>query len=162
MLSYAPILWIFLSSLFFFKLACSLFRNCIILYVLFLYVQVVLCCTVHRVIIRRYDFSLLVVDFYFTLFITTKHNNNNGMRHETVWLDRTIHCDSIKNREDGKRSNSSSSYDWKVPHQAHFLPPFCFASLLLILLLFYYSDEYRTINDQIDTMVQEESSRVVR
>ena len=56
MLSYAPILWIFLSLLFFFKLACSLFRNSIVFYVLFLYVQVVLCCTVHRVIIRRYFF----------------------------------------------------------------------------------------------------------
>ena len=46
----------------------------------------------------RMGFSLLFVDFYFTPYITTKHNNNNGMRHETVWLDRTIHCDSIKTR----------------------------------------------------------------
>ena len=38
----------------------------------------------------RMWFSLLFVDFYFTLYITTKHNNNNGMRHETVWVDRTI------------------------------------------------------------------------
>ena len=40
----------------------------------------------------------MFVDLYFTPYITTKHNNNNGMRHETVWLDRTIHCDSIKTR----------------------------------------------------------------
>ena len=36
------------------------------------------------------------VKFYFTPFITTKHNNNNGMRHETVWLDHTIDRNSIK------------------------------------------------------------------
>ena len=81
------------------------------------------CSTTLHSNIRGMWFSLLLVDFYFTPYNTAKHNNNNGMRHETVWLDRTIHCDSIKNREDGKRSNSSSSYDWKEQQQAHFLPP---------------------------------------
>ena len=46
--------------------------------------------------IRRYYFSLLFVNFYFTTYVTTEHNNNNGMRHKTVWLDRTIDCNSIK------------------------------------------------------------------
>ena len=32
----------------------------------------------------------MFVDFYFTPYNTTKHNNNNGMRHETAWLDRKI------------------------------------------------------------------------
>ena len=32
-----------------------------------------------------------LVDFYFTPLITTKHNNNDGTRHETVsWVDQTI------------------------------------------------------------------------
>ena len=38
----------------------------------------------------------MFVELYFTPYITTKHNNNNGMRHKTVWLDHTIDCNSIK------------------------------------------------------------------
>ena len=95
-------------------------------------------------------FSLLFVDFYFTPYITTKHNNNNGMRHKTAWLDRKIDCTCHHNGSDGK-NNNSSSYDWKVQHQSHFSPPFCFASLLLIHILFYrYSEGYRT-GDIVDT-----------
>ena len=31
-----------------------------------------------------------LVAFCFTPYHTTKHNNNNGMRHETIWVDWTI------------------------------------------------------------------------
>ena len=88
------------------------------------YVQYYLyeCSTTLHGNIRGMWFSLLLVDFYFTPYITTKHNNNNGMRHIMTIYDGMIDCNSIKNREDGKRS-SSSSYDWKVPHKSHFLPP---------------------------------------
>ena len=78
-------------------------------------------------------FWLVFVDFYSTPYNTTKHNNNNGMRHETVWVDHTIDSTFHQNRLDSKRSNSSS-YDWKERHQSHFPPPFCFVSLLLLLL----------------------------
>ena len=57
--------------------------------------------------------------------------------HIMAWYDGMIDCNSIKNREDGKRS-SSSTYDWwKELYQSHFPPLFCFASLLLILLLLF-------------------------
>ena len=88
----------------------------------------------------------MFVDFYFTPYITAKHNNNNGMRHETVWVDHTIDSAFHQNESDGKRS-SSSSYGRKVWHQSHFPPPFYFFSLLLLhlcLLLFityYYSND---------------------
>ena len=82
-----------------------------------------------------------------------KDNNNNGMRHETARVDRTIDSTFHQNGSDGKRS-TSCSYGRKVWHQAHFPPPFCFFSLLLLhlcLLLFitYYTAtiEYLTIMD---------------
>ena len=66
-----------------------------------------------------------------------KDNNNNGMRHETAWLDCLIDRTFHQNGSDGKKSNSSS-YGRKVRHQSHFPPPFCFISLLLLLLFIYF------------------------
>ena len=79
----------------------------------------------------------MFVDFYFTPYITTKHNNNNGMRHETVRVDHTIDSTFHQNGSDGKRS-SSSSYGRKERHQSHFPPPFCFVSLLLSFFIFVF------------------------
>ena len=62
---------------------------------------------------KGYDFHFSLVAFYLTPYITAKHNNNNGMRHETWWLDCTIDRKFNQNESDCTRS-SSSSYDWRV------------------------------------------------
>ena len=89
--------------------------------------------------VLRYT-ALIYEDVIFTyvcrlLFYTIyrdKAQNNNDMRHETVWLDHTIDHTFHQNGSDGTRSNSSS-YDWKVWLWISLFPPFCFASLLLLL-----------------------------
>ena len=49
-----------------------------------------------------------------------KTQYNNGMRHETVWLDHTIDSTFHPNGSNGKRSSgNSSSDDFKVPHQSN-------------------------------------------
>ena len=153
MLSYAPILWIFLSLLFFSSWRAHFFLNScpVFFYFSIRFVLSTNCTCVVRFTVLLYGgiFLIFFVDFYFTPYITTKHNNNNGTRHIMAWYDGMIDCNSIKNREGGKR-NSSSSYDWQVPHQSHFSPPFCFVSLFLFFFLFYFvtaREGYRTIID---------------
>jgi hypothetical protein len=87
--------------------------------------------------IRGMWFSLMFVDLYFTPYITTKHNNNNGMRHETAWLDRMIDRTFHQNGLDGTWS-SSSSYDWKALRWISLSSSFCFVSLLLSFFLVFY------------------------
>ena len=90
-------------------------------------------------------YTVIYEDVIFTslrrlLFYTIYHDkahNNNGMRHETVRVDRMIDSTFHQNGSDGKRS-SSSSYGRKVWHQSHFPHPFCFFSLLLFFFLFYF------------------------
>ena len=59
-----------------------------------------------------------------------------------AWYNGMIDCNSIKNREGGKRS-SSSSYDWNLLHQSDFSFSFllCFSapySSLFYFILFYF------------------------
>ena len=80
-------------------------------------------------------YTVIYEDVIFTslrrlLFYTIHHNKDTTIItrwHIMAWYDGMIDCNSIKNREDGKRSNSSS-YDWKVRLQSHFF--LLFASLL--------------------------------
>ena len=50
------------------------------------------CVVWYTVLIYGGMIFILFVYFYFTPHITTKHNNNNGMRHDNVWVDSTIDC----------------------------------------------------------------------
>ena len=148
MLSYAPILWIFLHfcsfcrdgmplfwifapfSLFYYQLSYSTSCTCVLPY--------------YTVIYRDVIFTCLCRLLFYAIY-HDKHTIIIPRWHIMAWYDGMIDCNSIKNREGGKRNNSTS-YDWKVPHQSHFPPPFCFASLLLIFILFYsYSEGYRTV-----------------
>ena len=91
MLSCAPIVRNFLFSCSFLKIArhnLGIGR----FYVLLQYVQVVLCCTVHRVIIRVW-FLFFLVDLFVShhsfSFIKTKHKQSMARWHDTVRLDCT-------------------------------------------------------------------------
>ena len=138
--SYAPILWMFLPLLFFLKLACSLFK--IPAPVFFILVSGLYSVLIVRVLYvtpcyyTRIWFSLRFVDFYFTSYITTKHTTTITRWHIMAWYNGMIDHTFHQNRGVGKRS-SSSTYDWKELYQSHFPPLFCFASLLLILLLLF-------------------------
>ena len=136
MLSYAPILWIFLSLLFFLKLACSLFfkfvpRFCILVSGMYT-VLVCTCVLPHYTVIYEDVILTYVCRLLFYTYIATKHTKIITRWHRMAWyngkIDRTFHQNGL----DGKRSNSST-YDWKVRHQSHFPPPFCFFSLVVLL-----------------------------
>ena len=101
-------------------------NSCPVLYFSISFLQYYLyeCSTTLRGNIRGMWFSLLFVDFYFTPYIATKHTTIITRWHIMAWYDGMIDCNSIKNREDGKRNNSSS-YDRKVPHKSHFLSRPC-------------------------------------
>ena len=64
--------------------------------------------------------------FYTIYNDNTKHNNNNGMRHETTWLDRKIDQTFHQN-------------GWKVPHQSHFPLSFCFIYFSAPYSSFYFT-----------------------
>ena len=157
----------FLSVLFFFKLfltrqfyefsflRCSFpswhahFFSCPVFCILVSVIsQYKLYCTVRYTAAILYEDMIFIslVAFYFTpYYITTKHNNNNDKRHKTVWLDSTIDHTFHQNISDGIRSSSSSN-DFKVPHQSN-SPPFCFAAPLLLLLFILYYTAAVTVNN---------------
>ena len=145
--SYAPILWIFLSSLFFLKLACSLFKKFLprFLYFSIRYVHSTkyMCILPHHTVIWGCDFHFSSSTFSLH-DITTKHTKSSHDGGILAWYDGMIDSTFHQNREGGKRS-SSSSYDWEVPHQSYVPSLFCFASLLLILILQLQWGGYRTI-----------------
>ena len=90
----------------------------------------------HTVIYEDVIFTYVCRLLFYTIY-RDKAQNNNDMRHETVWLDRILDSTFHQNGSDGKRSNSGSSYDQKVPHQSHFPPHFCFASLLYSFFVYF-------------------------
>ena len=86
----------------------------------------------------------MFVDFYFTPFLATKHNNNDGMRHETVRLDRTIDCSSIKTGRMVREAVAAVIIE-KYRSNLNFLLVFFFASLLCSF--FFFNSRERRIRE---------------
>ena len=79
----------------------------------------------------------MFVDLYFTPYITTKHNNNNGMRHETVRVDHTIDSTFHQNGSDGTEAVAVVMIE-KYGFESHFSLPFCFP-FYFVFFFFYFT-----------------------